>query len=198
MKGSRYCYPHSLGRFRGIPILKNATFHAILGITGIVVSLWFGLIPNRQQKQQTEIARETKRGVEAIKEMLESVERRESERLLEKYPEGYVLFAVDASLRKTESVIPRNSRISEEYEFAWDRVGVRKVTSTVVTIKMPDILYKPNNGRFIGTTMGIGRRPLAQEHRFPVKPKGSIHGVFVELVEDSDSRFAFAIGFRKE
>jgi hypothetical protein len=131
-------------------------------------------------------------------EMLESVERRQSDRLLEEYPEGYVLFAVDASLRKTESVIPQNSRISDEYEFAWGRVRVSQVTAEVVTIEMPDIFYKPSHGRFIGTAMGIKRKPLGKERRFPVKPEGSTHAIFAELVEDSNSRFAFAIGFRRQ
>lgn len=202
MRGSRYCYVHSLGRLRGVPVVKNATVHAVLGtvlgVVGIVMSLWFGLVPSRAQKEQMRIGLDTNRGVESIKEMLESVERRQSQRLLGKYPEGYVLFVIDPSLRKTESAIPQSSTISQEYEFNWARVRISEISQKVVTIEMPDILYKPTNGQFIGTAMGLVRRPLGRERRFPLKPKGSTHAIFIELVEDSSSRFAFAIGFRQE
>jgi hypothetical protein len=77
-------------------------------------------------------------------------------------------------------------------------VRVSKADQTVVTIQTPHILYKPSNGRFIGTAMGIRRRPLGKERPFPVQLNGSIHALFLELVEDSDSQFALAIGFRKE
>lgn len=202
MRGSRFCYVHSLGHLRGVPLAKNASVHAvlgtILGVVGIAVSLWFGLIPSRQQKHQNDVVLETNQNVKAVREMLESVERLQSGRLLEKYSEGYVLFAIDASRRKTEFVIPRNSRISEEYEFDWAKVGISEVTPRIVTVRMPDILYKPSHGRFVGTRIGIRRRPLGKERQFPVELKGSTHTVFVELVEDSASQFAFAVGFRKE
>jgi len=198
MKGSRYCYSHSLGRLRGVPLLKNATFHAFLGIAGIGVSLWFGLVPSQQQKEHMKIARETERDVKSIREMLRVTEQRQNQVLLRRYPAGYVLFGVDRSVRRTETVIPRNSRILAEYEFDWERVGVSNLTAASLTIEMPNIHYKPLNTLVTGTAMGLTRRPPGKQYRYPIRPQGSRHRIFVELLEDNSSQFVFLIGFKEE
>jgi hypothetical protein len=128
--------------------------------------------------------------------MIETIGRDQADELLKRYPAGYVLFGVDRSICKTESVIPHNSRISEEYAFNWKSVRVSNLTQTVVTIEMPDILYKPLNTQIIGNAFGLARRPMGKQHMFPVKPQGSTHRIFVELLEDNDQQFVFLIGFR--
>jgi hypothetical protein len=70
MSGSSYCYVHSLGHIRGVPIHKNASVHAvfgtILGIAGIGLSVWFGLVPSRAQKDHMQAATETNQEIKSI------------------------------------------------------------------------------------------------------------------------------------
>ena len=39
MKNSKYCYCHSVGKFKGVPILKNPTVHLVVGILSIITTI---------------------------------------------------------------------------------------------------------------------------------------------------------------
>jgi hypothetical protein len=144
------------------------------------------------------IALEINRDVKSIKEVLETAEHRQAQELLSRYPAGYVLFGIDLLTRKTESVIPHDSKILEEYDFRWSRAGVSDLKETSVTIEMPDIHYRPLGTLAAGTAMILGRRPLGRQYRYPVRPEGSTHRIFVELLQDDSSQFVFVIGFKQE
>jgi hypothetical protein len=118
-------------------------------------------------------------------------------KLLEKYPAGYVLFGIDLSTTFSSGAFPHRKEVLTEYEFDWDKVKIEKLTSTSLTILMPDIRYKPFNARFIGNYKRIPRRPLGKEYIYPVKPAGTLHRIFVELLEDNNQQLIFVIGLRK-
>jgi hypothetical protein len=148
-------------------------------------------IENRklQENQQKAISK--------LDELIESTSSDNKTKLLEKYPAGYVLFGVDVASTFTSTSFPREGDLLEEYEFDWSHVKIEELTSNSLTILMPNIRYKPLDAQLIGTYMTIPRRPYGKEHRYPLKPKGTIHRIFVELLEDNNNQLIFLIGFRK-
>ncbi|MBI4341828.1 MAG: hypothetical protein HY599_00500 [Candidatus Omnitrophica bacterium] len=52
MKGAKVCYPHSFGKIRNVPWHKNATFHCMLGILGLLgtgATYWSGATRANQE-----------------------------------------------------------------------------------------------------------------------------------------------------
>ncbi len=143
----------------------------------------------QQEKQQTIISK--------LDELLESAGNDNKTKLLEKYPAGYVLFGVDLLSTFSSTTFPHGRDLLAEYEFDWSKVKIEELTSTSLTILMPNIHYKPLNTWLIGTSMTIPRRPLGKEYRYPPKPKGTLHRIFVALLEDNKQQLIFVIGFRK-
>ena len=179
------------------------TFCQILFAVGIIAtglagfgSYYYGkkatAVENKklQEKQQTTISK--------LDELLESTGSVNKTKLLEKYPAGYVLFGVDLSSTFSSTTFPREGDLLAEYEFDWSNVKIEELTSNSLTILMPNIRYKPLNTQLISTYMTIPRRPYGKAYRYPVKPKGTIHRIFVELLKDNKQQLIFAIGFRKD
>ncbi|MGD2093517.1 MAG: hypothetical protein PVH77_00755 [Phycisphaerales bacterium] len=132
-----------------------------------------------------------------LDELIESKSKDNRKRLLQKYPAGYVLFGVNLSNTFSSTTFPREGDLSVEYEFDWSNVKIEKLDSKSLTILMPNIRYKPLNTQLIGTYMTIPRRPYGKEYIYPPKPKGTLHRIFVELLEDNEQQLIFVIGFRK-
>ena len=84
-----------------------------------------------------------------------------------------------------------------EYEFDWNKVKIEQLTSSSLTILLPNIRYKPLDTRFIGIPVTIKRKPCGKEYIFPVKPKGTLHRIYIELLKDDNNQLIFVIGFRK-
>jgi len=84
-----------------------------------------------------------------------------------------------------------------EYEFDWSNVKIEQLTSSSLTILLPNIRYKPLNTRLIGIPMTINRKPCGKKYIFPVRPKGTLHRIYIELLKDDNHQLIFVIGFRK-
>lgn len=135
--------------------------------------------------------------ISKLDKLLESADNENKTKLLEKYPAGYVLFGVDLLSTFSSATFPHGKDLLAEYEFDWSKVKIEELTSTSLTILMPNIHYKPLNTWLIGSSMIIPRRPLGKEYIYPPKPKGTLHRIFVELLEDNNKELIFVIGFRK-
>jgi hypothetical protein len=130
--------------------------------------------------------------------LLKSTDSENKNKLLEKYPAGYVSFGVDSSGTFSSTVFPHGKEVLAEYEFDWSNVKIEKLTSSALTILLPNIHYKPLNTQLLGSiTMTINRRPSGKEHIFPVEPKGTLHRIYIELLKDDNHQLIFVIGFRK-
>ena len=124
---------------------------------------------------------------------------RHSEELKEKYPGGYMLFSIDSSKNKSKNeFIPSKSNFLEEYELNWNMMEISKLTKTTVTLELPWIIYKPQNTKILGWTQTIPRSPIGKSYPFKIDWQTNENQLHIELVEDRDSFFAFAIGFRPE
>jgi len=107
------------------------------------------------------------------------------------------LFGIDLSSTFSSTTFPREGDLLAEYEFDWSNVKIEELTSKSLTILMPNIRYKPLDTQLIGTYITIPRRPYGKEYRYPVKPKGTLHRIFIELLKDNNQQLIFVVGFRK-
>jgi hypothetical protein len=124
---------------------------------------------------------------------------RHSEELKKKYPGGYMLFSIDSSKNKSKNeFIPSKSNFLEEYELNWNMMEISKLTETTVTLKLPWIIYKPQNSKILGWTQTIPRSPIGKSYPFKIDWQTNKNKLHIELIEDKVTVFAFAIGFRPE
>lgn len=156
-------------------------------ISVLLMFLLFFIGPTREKQDSI---------LEALKDITEN---QYSDKLLEKYPAGYVLFGLsptmDYGIRSEKRSIPYSRHLLDEYEFKWDRVKISELTKDVITVELPDIRYKPLNTQVIGCAYTIKREPLGQSHILFIKPKGVKNRIFIELVKDTNSMLIFVIGF---
>jgi len=68
MKGANYCYIHSFGKFRGVPLLKNSTLHliAVLGFLITVYSLFSGATKINQKEMLDKLKKVPKETADLI------------------------------------------------------------------------------------------------------------------------------------
>ena len=178
------------------------TVFQIITLVGIIVTGIGGFGSYHYGKKATAIQNDKQQENQqatALKldNILESIGSDNKIKLLEKYPAGYVLFGIDLSTTFSSKTFPHRKEVLTEYEFDLGKVKIEKLTSTSITILMPDIRYKPLNARFNGTYRKIPRRPLGKEYIYPVRPAGTLHRIFVELLKDNNQQLIFVIGFRK-
>ncbi|MDD5064248.1 MAG: hypothetical protein PHQ35_05765 [Phycisphaerae bacterium] len=162
---------------------------------GIVVTGLAGFGSYYYGKKDAAVIQQTT--ISKLDQLLESTNNENRTKLLEKYPAGYVSFGVDSSETFSSTVFPYGKEVLAEYEFDWSKVKIEKLTSSSLTILLPTIRYKPLNGLCEGITMTINRRPCGKEYTFPVKPAGTHHRIYIELLKDDDHQLIFVIGFRK-
>jgi len=178
------------------------TFCQIMVAAGLIIAALAGYGTYHYGKKATAIQnkkeQENQQATNSkLDKILESIGSDNKTKLLEKYPAGYVLFGIDLSATFSSEAFPHRKEVLTEYEFDWDKVKIEKLTSTSITILMPDIRYKPLNTRINGALRKIPRRPLGKEYIFPVRPAGTLHRIFVALLEDNNQQLIFVIGFRK-
>ena len=57
LKGADYCYIHSFGKFKNIPLLKNPTFHLIIAIFLAIIPLIISQVTGATKENQKLILR---------------------------------------------------------------------------------------------------------------------------------------------
>ncbi|MGA1979730.1 MAG: hypothetical protein ABSG99_04080 [Sedimentisphaerales bacterium] len=171
------------------------TICQIVFAIGIVVTGLAGFGSYYYGKKDVSVIQQTI--ISKLDQLLESTDSENKTKLLEKYPAGYVSFGIDSSGTFSSSVFPYGKEVLSEYEFDWSKVKIEKLTSSSLTILLPNIRYKPLNTLLLGMTMTIKRRPCGKEYIFPVKPQGTLHRIYIELLKDDNHRLIFAIGFRR-
>ena len=121
------------------------------------------------------------------------------EELKNKYPGGHMLLSIDSSknISKNE-FIPSRSNFMEEYELDWNKFRISKITESNVTLTLPWIRYKPQNTIIVDWTQTIPRSPIGKSYPFKINWQTNKYKLHMELVEDKETVFAFAIGFKPE
>ena len=210
MAGVAYCYIHSIGKFRGIPLFKNFFVQLIA-----IVSLIFGFISVYQgcqgasKKGQEEIkdnqttifgrVGEIHADLEGIDTRLASIEtqlnkvlEKDGENLSKKYASGYILFAIDS----TKSVFPSRSTVSKDYVVNWDSTMVLEVTSEHIDMVLPNIYYRPLGNMLQSNIIRISRYPIHQVITYPIKvfPEE----IFLEIMSDEQNEIVLVVGFGED
>ncbi len=162
---------------------------------GIVVTGLAGFGSYYYGKKDAAVMQQTT--ISKLDQLLASTDSENKTKLLEKYPAGYVSFGVDSSGTFSSTVFPHGKEVLAEYEFDWSNVKIEQLTSSSLTILLPNIRYKPLNTLLIGIAMSINRRPCGKEYIFPVKPEGTLHRIYIELLKGDNHQLIFVIGFRK-
>ncbi len=199
MKGASFCYIHSLGRIREVPIWKNATFHFVVGIIIAVIIAIVAFQYTASRKTQDAIFRRVEYNTSLLDDIW--ISQHES-KLLQKYPAGYVLFGVDPrninQITSEKRMIPRQGRVLDEYTFKWDRATISELTDESVTIELPNITYKPLNTHVYGCAIVLNRKIPGKPRLLPIRPEGVKNRIYAELAYDKSSLIAFVIGFKPE
>lgn len=165
---------------------RYTTIGVLLGIVGIIVALVLHCRSTEQSKN--------------IQSQLDSLFlERHSEELKNKYPGGYMLLSIDSSknISKNE-FIPSKRNFLEEYEIDWNKMEIDEITDASVKLKLPYILYKPQNTKIDECTQTIPRSPIGRSYPLKVDWPSNKQKLHIELIEDRGTVFAFAIGFKQE
>jgi len=140
---------------------------------------------NKQIESIQKTSEETK---QILLEQLEQIDSIHYSRLMQKYPLGYCLFAIEHK----EIIIPYKSRLESEFEIIWNKAKVLELTAKKVRIQLPDIHDNISGIKIENNRTVIARRV------------GSIFGVFggpryrilTEVVANSEKGVIVALGFK--
>jgi len=177
-------------------ILSGPVLYKICsGILLLLVLAWMywgakiGQHQEAERNQQIESIQKT--GEETKQLLLRQLEQADSinySRLMQKYPLGYCLFAIDHK----KIIIPYKSRLESDYEIDWSKAKVSKLTSEEVAIRLPDIHDKVHHIIITGIAVGNTRRVGSIREHFG----GPGPQIFTEVVADSEKGVIIALGFK--
>jgi hypothetical protein len=140
------------------------------------------LVSGTTEQKIDEIAR-------LLKDQGENVSR---EKLLKRYPLGYVIFDIGY----TNSVFPYDKQLLDEYEIDWSRVGFSKITADQFEIRLPNVRRKDQKEGFIVQDAVIGGRPRVGSEYGGFSTGGL--EVWGEIVAIRETGIVFVVGFKKE
>jgi hypothetical protein len=195
MHNSIYCYVHSLGRVKNVPLLKNSIFHFIVAVS-LALSIFSYSIqkgPTREH-QDTAISKtdENIRISTDIKKLLQTMQQMNKtsyDTLITKYPFGYILFAVDHS----EIIVPGEGKFLTDYELNINDSRVIEMNSNAITLLFPDIYYVPRKLKTTKIAMRLPRTlNTVVEYPFDVFP----NNIYFELLEDKVNTIIYVVGFK--
>jgi hypothetical protein len=148
--GSDYCYWHGLGKTKKVHFWKNITVH-LLSFIGLIIgipslyysggSYYLGATKENQElmlsKQNVVLGK-----IGDLQEFMKKLDITNHDNLIQKYPLGYILFAID----HTKSIIPYNSDIKKRYRVDWDTASITSLSQERIEINLPNISDKVDGG----------------------------------------------------
>lgn len=127
-----------------------------------------------------------------IKELLQSMQqinKTSYDKLIKKFPRGYMLFAVDHS----EIVVPSGSNLLKDYKLNISNAKVIKMTQNSVTFLFPDIYYVPRELKTINIKITVPRR-LNKVSKYPIGIFPD--NIYFEILEDKNNSIIYVVGFK--
>jgi len=185
MKGCKYCYVHSFGRFKGIVWIKNPIVHLFIAI--LVSIILFMLGPSRQHQEEILGAQRTTQA--SINELLQRTEESLHERLLKDYPCGYSLFYSD------DRRFTYQDYGSKAIEIDWSAVTIG-FNDTRIHVMLPTWKLLQSGGFFAGNKYGLERIKGKTIGRDRFRIGTSIFPV-IECISTDETSVVVAIGFDK-
>jgi hypothetical protein len=148
-----------------------------LSIIGIVLTIYFSISGSLAQNK--------------ILKLIEHTDKTYSPQLLQKYPLGYVLFAIQSG---EENITFTKDRLSKEFSIDWNTAKVSEITKDKIVLRFPDMKIIDSNGTFVGSYLGFPRK-IGIPYSIIVMGE-NIH-IIGELLVDENENFICAIGFRR-
>jgi hypothetical protein len=175
-KGDKYCHLHRSVVIRLIDgIMKNRLIKIIVVIVAILgcgATFYFGIISKDEE----------------ILEFLKQQDVKNYDKLIKKYPEGYILLAID----HTEEMFPYNSRFEDEFMIEWENKSVT-LDNRYVTFTYPTIIDKKYSGNLLReNTITMDRGLIGIP--ITIYQFGTIASS-VELIYDGKDGLIIAVGF---
>ena len=181
MRGSKFCYVHSLGKVRNVPFWKNSTFHFFCSIAVALAIVLYTTYTSHKQTQ-------------TIVDKAVMIGKLDQKRLLQSYPLGYVIVTIDYS----GVITPHGSRLNRECEIQWETANVVEMNERAMIFQMPDMTCEPGYS-VTATTITIPRNSQGKAFRTPIGIVISDPFIqsYVEVLVDSDDGWVLVLGYRE-
>jgi len=124
-----------------------------------------------------------------IKCELAEIQLEKKDDLLKEFPVGYALFGVD----KLQKIVVGRMELIEDYAIDWAPAGVKDLSNYQISIRLPDITYKPRGITFEGCSFGMSRQFGDKGEIIPHGLMGN--RIFFRLLSDTENGITFVIGF---
>ena len=175
-------------------------FSFILIVLIIVWFKWGVKIVQQKEAKQNQQIQSIQKTAETIQETAEKTKQLllqqlkeansiNNPRLMEEYPLGYCLFAVDHK----RIIIPYKSHFESDYEIDWTTAEITKLTSEKVVIRLPKIHDKVDHIEIKGIAVATSRQVGAVKKHFG----GYGPQIFTEVVANDEKGVIIALGFKQ-
>jgi len=197
IKGTEYCYQHSVGKFKNIPIWKNPNIHFIIGIILAILSIVIALYKGASRINQEDILKES-RDIKESLQYLRSPETPEYDNLLKKYPSGFMFFATDyAGL-----ITPPSSNSLDNYMLDWSNVKIVFLDDNAISFLLPDITYEPKNKSahisYNSILIKMPRGLPGSIYNFPLPASAVPDNIYIEIIAYPNDGIIMCVGFRNK
>lgn len=182
MSHSDYCYVHSLGHFKKVPLWKNLTNH-LLSIIAII-SFLLAVYSFKTGATKTDI--------DQIRDKMDRYYNSDNERLLRSYPAGYALFAID---NHKQLIVPDKNMLLGSYDIHLQNLRITEVSKEYITFYLSMRYFK--EGKFDQTLRDILIRTSRTEGPKKVIQLKDLQ-VFLEILEDNNDGTIILIGLKKD
>jgi hypothetical protein len=178
--------------FTGPTLYKIFSFCLLVML--VVWAIWGTKISQHKEQmkdKQIESIQETVETTEQlISKQLEQTDSANYSRLIQKYPLGYCLFAVD----HRNLITPYESRLDSDYEIDWSTAEVTKISSDSVVIRLPSIHDKIHH---IELKTGIAIQTTRQVGSVREYFGGHFVQIFSEVIANDEKGVIIALGFKE-
>jgi hypothetical protein len=155
-----------------------------LGIISLVLTTYFSISGSLTQNKMLNTQNK-------ILELIEHTDNIYSPSLLQKYPLGYVLFAIQNG---KENITFTKDRLSKEFIINWNTAKVGEITNDKITLRCPDMKFIDSDITFTGVGLGFPRKigiPFSIIRSVDINVMG-------ELLVDENENFICVLGFRRD
>jgi hypothetical protein len=126
--------------------------------------------------------------LDVITELLKNQDKYRPERLLERYPKGYVIYEINYS----NKVFPYGKQGLESFQIHWETAQIVNVSDEFVDIQLPDFTDSKSSAIFFDNAVAVPKRVGGLVNVVGMDQLQET----VELVAIRETGFVFLIGFR--
>ncbi len=178
-------------------ILKHPFFKYILAPIIVGITLFY-IIKQNKNTSHNITSYNQQGGITAqnitIEKYFESPFREEKiqeEKLKQKYPFGFAIFATD----EKNINIPNDLNFEQEFKFNWGTAKVNKLTPETIEITFPEIIYKPIKSTINKFTWIIPRN-VGYQKSFPFGFEGQKFKPIIEVLDNQPDFVVIVVGFK--